>query len=111
MELLLCFVIIFAILTFVLSVKEMSYKKVFYKYKSDIIIIIPLYSDTFSEMYLKYRIDSIKNSNINICKVVLVDNGLDSEQYEICKNIIKNNNMLQFITDDELSDCIGKLLK
>ena len=111
MELLLCFVIIFAVLTFVLSVKEMSYKKVFYKYKSDIIIIIPLCSDTFSEIYLKYRMESIKNSDINVCKVILINKGLDSEQYEICKNIIKNNNMLQFITDNELSDCIDGLLK
>ena len=111
MELLLCFVITFSVITFVLSVRELSYKKVFYKHKSDSIVIIPLYNDDFSEIYLKHHMDLIKNSRINICKVVLLDNGLTLEQYKICENVVKNNAMLDLITINQLSDYIDGLLK
>lgn len=111
MELLLCFVVTFALITFILSVREISYKKVFYKYKSDSLIIIPLYADDFSEMYLKRRMELIKNSSIDVCKVVLIDMGLTSECYEICENIIKYNDMLELVKKDGLSDYIDELLK
>ncbi len=111
MELLLCFIITVAILSFVLLIREISYKIVFYKYKFDSIIIIPLYSEEFSEIYLKYRIELIKNSNIDICKVILLDKGLSTEQCKICENIIKHNDILKFISISELSECISVLLK
>lgn len=111
MELLLCFVITFAILNFVLSVREISYKKVFYKYKTDSIMIISLNSDDFSEIYLRHRVELIKNSGLDVCKVVLVDNGLTSEQHEICQNIIKNNDMIKLVNINEIYGFVEALLK
>jgi len=111
MELLLCFVIIFTIITFVLSIKEISYKKVFYKHKSNSIIIIPLYVEDFSEIYLKHYIEVIKNSEISVYKVILIDNGLTLEQRQISDNIIKHNDMIEFINTNDLSCCIEALLK
>lgn len=111
MELLLCFVVTFAILTFILSVREMSYKKVFHKPKADSIIIISLYSDDFSEIYLKYQMELIKNSRINTRKVVLLDKGLEPEQYKICENIVKYNDMLELVNANEFFGCIEVLLK
>lgn len=111
MELLLCFVVTFAILTFILSVREMAYKKVFHKPKVDSIIIISLYSDDFSEIYLKYQMELIKNSRINTRKVVLLNKGLNPEQYEICENIVKYNDMLELVNANEFFGCIEVLLK
>lgn len=111
MELLLCFVISFGIIIFVLSIKEISYKKIFSKYNLDFIIIIPLYSCDFSEIYLKSKIELIKNSNVDVHKVILLNKGLTSEQYDICQNIVKNNNMFQIITLDEISDSVIESLK
>lgn len=111
MELLLCFVITFAVLIFILSVREISYKKVFYKHKFDSIIVIPMNSDNFSEIYLKYCIELIKNSDITMSKVILLDNGLDFEQYEICENIAKYNDMLKLIRKSDLIGYVDELLK
>ena len=53
----------------------------------------------------------IKNSRINTRKVVLLDKGLDPEQYKICENIVKYNDMLELINANEFFGCIEVLLK
>ena len=111
MELLLCFVVVFGIITFILTVREVSYKKVFRKHKSSALIIIPLTEESFSEIYLKFYIDTIKNSNIDLCKVVLLNTDLVSEQCEICNKICDENDMIEFLNGHEMIDYIGTLLK
>lgn len=111
MELLLCFVVVFGIITFILTVREVSYKKVFRKHKSSALIIIPLSEDDFSEVYLKFYVDTIKNSNIDLCKVILLDINLTSEQCEICNKICDKNEMIEFLNGYEIVDYIGALLK
>ncbi len=111
MELLLCFVIVFGIVTFILTVREVSYKKVFRSRKSSALIIIPLSEEDFSEIYLKFYIDTIKNNNIDLCKVILLDTNLTSEQCEICDKICDKNEMIEFLKGYEVVDYIGALLK
>lgn len=111
MELLLCFVIVFGIITFVLTIREISYKRVFRKHNSDSVIIVPLSDESFSEIYLRFYIDSIKNSGIDLCKVILLDKGLTFEECEICNKICESNVMIEFVKHSEITDYIEVLLK
>ncbi len=112
MELLLCFVIVLSIVTFILSVKDFSYHKAFRQDKSKSVIVIPISDDENNiEIYIRYIVKSIKNSGINLRKVILFDTGMNDEQLQICNKLCEENSMIEIANRKEIVNCLTALLK